>query len=148
MTDETTNARELAEGKTPIPTWVWVVIAVLALLLACVCATATGLGVFGILNQSQEPDAPVIIVPPTKEQPAEQPAEQPTLAPPEQPTEPSPEQPTEPPPEQPVEQPPEGGQPPTEPDTGGSSCIPLAGGLVLAPLLVLGKKNGIGRRTN
>jgi hypothetical protein len=129
-----------------------------------------GIGGLWIADQSQ-PDAPVIIAPPAQEQPTqvppEPPAEQPTQPPPEQPTQPPPEQPTqpppeepaepppeepaEPPPEEPAEPPPEGeapapGQLPAEPETGSPPCVPLAGGLVLAPLLIIGKKQGSRRR--
>ena len=130
------NAR--ASGGSSVP--IWVLVVVVAIFLACVCIMmGTGVGVLGYLGSSQ-PDAPVIIVPPTQEQPAEPPPEQPTQPPPELPTQPPPEPPAE-------EQQPEAEPPPAEPDSGGSTCIPLAGGLVLAPMLVLGKKSGGRRRS-
>ena len=133
------DASAQGADKSSVP--IWVLVVVVAIFLACVCVMmATGVGVLGYLSSSQ-PDAPVIIVPPTQEKPAE--------APPEQPTQPPPAQPTEAPPEPPAEeQQPEAEQLPTEPDSGGSACIPLAGGLVLAPLLVLANKSGSRRRSN
>jgi hypothetical protein len=72
-------------------------------------------------------------------EPTEAPPE-PTEAPPE-PTEPPQEPPTEQPGEPPTEPP---GEPPTEPPgEGGSPCAPIAGILVIGPLLVIGTK---GRR--
>lgn len=130
-------------GGSSVP--VWVLVVVVALFLGCACIMmATGVGVFGYLSSSQT-DAPVIIVPPTQEQPAEAPPEQPTQPPAAQPTQAPPEAPAE---GQQPEEPAEAEQLPSEPDSGGSACIPLAGGLVLAPLLVLGKKSGSRRRSN
>jgi outer membrane biosynthesis protein TonB len=172
MSDDVQNEEPLAEDmevaaevtgptdKASTPSWVPVaVIAVLAILLVCACLMAMGFGGLWIMDQSQ-PDAPVIIAPPAQEQPTQPPQEQPTQVPPEpepppeEPVEPPPEEPAEPPPEQPAEppaeeqppeEPPSAGQLPAGPESGGSSCLPLAGGLVLAPLLVMGKKAGIGR---
>jgi hypothetical protein len=145
-------------GRTNVP--IWVLVVVVALFLACLCAMMlAGAGAVGILSsqQSDAPDAPVIIVPPTQEQPTqappepEAPQEQPTQAQPEpeapqeQPTQAQPEPPAG---EQPEKEPPSGEQPPADQDGSGLPCVPLAGGLVLAPLLVIGKKNAIGRRLN
>ena len=160
-------------SKALIPTWV--PIAVLALLLACACLSVMGVGVLGILDQTQ-PAAPAATAAPVEGQPPEPlateqlPAEQPaapaaTAAPVEPPAEeqpvepPAEEQPVEPPPEQPAEppageQPPVGEQPPSAEQLpagqgeSGLPCAPAAGGLLLAPLLVMGKKHGIRRRSN
>ena len=116
---------------------IWVLVVVVALFLACLCAMMlAGVGAVGILS-SQQSDQPIVIVPPIQEQPAEQPPqEQPTEAPPE------PEAPAE----EPEKEPPAADQPPSSSGEGSLPCVPLAGGLVLAPLLAIGKRNGIGRR--
>jgi hypothetical protein len=97
---------------------------------------------------TQEVEQPAPTQPP--EQPTEPPAEPPTEPPPEQPTEPPAEQPTEPPPEPaptepPAEEPPPAEQLPAEPGGGGLPCFPAAAGLVLAPLLVIGKRGRKGQ---
>jgi hypothetical protein len=40
-----------------------------------------------------------------------------------------------------VEEPPDGVQLPADPEEGGQPCAPLAAGLLLAPLLVMGRKD-------
>jgi hypothetical protein len=144
-------------GKALIPSWVLPAVLVAILALACI---AILFSVLGDREGDTTPEAPAATATPGEEQPAptepppeepptEPPPEEPPTEPPpeEPPTEPPPEEPpTEPPPEeQPTEPPPE--EPPTEPPPeeppgeGGQPCAPLAAGLVLAPLLVLGKKD-------
>ena len=127
-------------GKALIPTWV--PIAVLALLLACACLCVAGIGLVGVLDQPQ-PAAPMATAVPSEPGAPAAPVE----PPPEQPAEQPPEQPAEPPAEQPAE-PPSAGQLPAEEGTSGLPCAPAAGGLLLAPLLVMGKKHGIRQRSN
>jgi hypothetical protein len=149
-----------------IPGWVIPVVLVLLLVTACAAAVL----ILGLGSQDGAPAAPAPTsapgegqpapTEPAPEQPATEPApsepppEQPTEPPPEEPTEPPPEEPTEPPPEEPTEPPPEE---PTEPPPGqatkppqekpteppgeaGPPCVPLAFGLILAPLAVVFKK--------
>jgi hypothetical protein len=133
-------------SKALIPSWVLPAVLIAIMALACLWAVV-------LLAGSGSPDAAPTQPPAATEAPpveaTDVPPEQPTEAPPpEQPTEaPPPEQPTEPPPEQPTEPPPpeqptetpEAGQLPEE-GGGGLPCAPLAAGLILAPLLVLGKR--------
>jgi hypothetical protein len=149
---ETQNLRGQVVIRALIPTWVLPVALVLIMVLACCWAVVLFSGGSPEAAPTTPPEAtevPTVEVPP--EQPTEPPPEIPTEVPPEQPTEPPPEVPTEVPPEQPTEPPPEvptevpPEQPPTEPPPeGGLPCTPLVFGLILAPLLVIGKK---GRRS-
>jgi hypothetical protein len=77
-------------------------------------------------------EGPAPTEPPPEEPPTEPPPEEP-------PTEPPPEEPPTEPPEEPPTEPP--GEPPDEPPGEDESpCAPIAGILVLAPLLVIGKR--------
>jgi hypothetical protein len=161
---ETRNLSGEVVGKALIPSWVLPAVLVAILAIAAIAVLVT---VLGGAQEGAPPEAPAATATAVEEQPAptKPPPEQPTQPPPEQPTEPPPEQPTQPPPEQPTEPPPE--QPtqpppeqpteppaeeppaaehlPAEPDEGGLPCAPLAAGLVLAPLLVIGKRGRGGR---
>jgi hypothetical protein len=142
---ETQNLSGEVVSKALVPSWVLPAVLIAVMALACLWAVALLAGNGSPDTAPTQPpaatEAPPVeapTVPP--EQPTEPPPEQPTEPPPEQPTEPPPpEQPTEPPPEQPTEAPPEGGQLPEVPE-GGLPCTPLAFGLVLAPLLVMGRR--------
>jgi hypothetical protein len=137
----TQNLNGEVVGKALIPSWVLPAVLVLIVAIACISV------LFIVLGSSPEEGAPPEAPAATATQGEEQPA--PTQPPPEQPTEPPPEQPTEPPPEQPTEppaeEPPAAEHLPAEPEEGGLPCAPLAAGLVLAPLLVIGKKGRGGR---
>jgi len=132
---ETQNLSGEVVGKALVPSWVLPAVLVAIMALACLWAVA-------LLAGNSSPDAAPTQPPAATEAPPVEatgaPPEQPTQ-PPEQPTQPPPELPTDAPPEQPTETPPEGGQPPEAPE-GGLPCTPLAFGLVLAPLLVIGKR--------
>lgn len=149
-------------GKALIPSWVLPAVLVAILALACIIVL---FNVLGNREGGTTPEAPAATATPGEEQPAptEPPQEPPTEPPQEPPTEPPPteppqEPPTEPPPteppqeppteppqepptEPPAEEPPEAGHLPAEPEEGGQPCAPLAAGLLLAPLLVWGKKD-------
>jgi hypothetical protein len=149
-----------AVGRALIPSWVIPVVLVLIMATACVGV----LLILGLGSQDAAPAVPAATSTPSEGQPAptelppeaptealptEAPPEAPTEAPPTEapteapPVEPPPEQTAEPPPEQPTEPPPpeqptdEAGKGPGEPDL---PCLPLASGLILAPLLVGFKK--------
>lgn len=144
-------------GKALIPSWVLPAVVVAVLAVACI---AVGFALLGGSDEGAPPPAAIATATPAEEQPAptQPPAEEPPTEPPpeEQPTEPPPEEPpTEPPPQEPpaepppqeppaeppAEEPPDGVQLPAEPGEGGQPCAPLAAGLFLAPLLVMGRKN-------
>jgi hypothetical protein len=137
----TQNLNGEVVGRALIPSWV--LPAVLVAILAIVCISILFIVLGGSPEEGAPPEAPAATATQGEEQPA------PTQPPPEQPTEPPPEQPTEPPPEQPTEppaeEPPAAEHLPAEPEEGGLPCAPLAAGLVLAPLLVIGKKGRGGR---
>jgi len=125
---DTQNLKGEVVGRALIPSWVLPAVVVLILAIACISALII---VAGGSLEGAPPEAPAATATPGEEQPAptEPPAEVPTEAPPEQP-------PTEPPPEEsPVAE-----HLPAEPAEGSLPCAPLAVGLVLAPLLVLGKR--------
>jgi len=89
-------------------------------------------------------EQPMPTEPPPEELPTEPPPEElPTEPPPEEPpTEPPPEElPTEPPPEELPTKPPDGVQLPADPEEGERPCTLLAAVLILAPMLVMSKKN-------
>jgi len=137
-------------GKALIPSSVLTAVLVAILVIAAIAVLLAVLG--GAPEEGAPPKVPAATATAVEEQPAptQPPAEQPTEPPPEQPTDLPPEQPTEPPPEQatepPVEEPPAAEHLPAEPDDGGLPCVPLAAGLVLAPLLVIGDKGRGGRK--
>jgi hypothetical protein len=145
---ETRNLSGEVVGKALIPSWVLPAVLVAILAIAAIAVLVT---VLGGAQEGAPPEAPAATATAVEEQPAptKPPPEQPTQPPPEQPTEPPPEQPTQPPPEQPTEppaeEPPAAEHLPAEPDEGGLPCAPLAAGLVLAPLLVIGKRGRGGR---
>jgi hypothetical protein len=128
-------------GKALIPSSVLTAVLVAILVIAAVAVVVAVLG--GSPEEGAPPEAPAATATAVEEQPAptQPPPEQPTQLPPEQPTEPPPEQPTEPP----AEEPPVAENLPAEPEEGGLPCAPLAGILVLAPLLVIGKRDRDGR---
>ena len=143
-------------GQALIPSSVLTAVLVTILIIAAIAVLVAVLG--GSPEGGTAPEQPAATATQEVEQPAptEPAPEQPTELPPEQPTEPPAEPPTEPPPEQPTEpapepapteppaeEPPPAENLPAEPGEGGLPCIPAAAGLVLAPLLVAGKK---GRR--
>jgi hypothetical protein len=150
---EARNLRGEVVGRALIPSWVLPAVLVAILALACI---AILFAVLGDRESGSTPEAPAATAMPGEEQPAPTeppPEELPTEEPPEElPTEPPPEElPTEPPPEEPpteppqeeppTEPPPDGVQLPAEPEEGGQPCAPLATGLLLAPLLVMVKKD-------
>jgi hypothetical protein len=156
---EARNLNGEVVGKALIPSWVLPAVLVAVLALACIAVLFT---VLGDREGGSTPEAPAATATPGEEQPAptqppeelptEPPAEEPPTEPPpeELPTEPPPEEPpTEPPPEEPpteppqesATEPPDAVQLPAEPGEGSQPCAPLAAGLILAPLLVMGKKN-------
>jgi hypothetical protein len=157
---ETRNLDGEVVGKALIPSWVLPAVLVAILALACI---AILFSVLGGREGDTTPEAPAATATPGEEQPApteppqepateppqepptEPPQEPPTEPPQEPPTEPPQEPPTEPPQEPPTEppaeEPPAAEHLPAEPEGGGQPCAPLAAGLLLAPLLVLGKKD-------
>jgi len=146
-------------GKPLIPSWVLPTVLVAILALASIVILSAVLGgseegtptpvaeVTATPGEEQpvptEPPQEAPTEPPPEELPTEPPPEEPPTEPPpeEPPTEPPPEEPpTEPPPEELPTEPPDGVQLPAEPEEGGQPCAPLAMILVLAPLVVIGKK--------
>jgi len=139
---DTRNLNGEVVGKPLIPSSVLTAILVAILIIAAIAVLIAVLG--GSPEEGVPPGAPEATATSVEEAPA------PTEVPPE-PTQPP--EPTEAPPE-PTEAPPEPTQPPGEPPTetpsdgqppgeGESPCAPIAGILVIAPLLVIGTK---GRR--
>jgi hypothetical protein len=138
-------------GKPIIPGSVLTAILVAVLVIAAIVVLVAVLG--GSPDEGAPPVADATATPveeapaPTEAPPEPIEPPEPTEAPPE-PTE-APPEPTEPPQEPPTEQPGEPpteppGEPPTEPPGEGESpCAPIAGILVIGPLLVIGTK---GRR--
>jgi hypothetical protein len=134
-----------------IPTWILAAALVLIVAIACL---SVALILWGSAPEGAPTEPPAVQPtdeeaqpaptepppeqPPTEVPPTEPPPEQPTEPPPEQPTEPPPEQPTEPPPEQATEPPSE--RPTDDPGEGGLPCVPVAFGLILAPLALAFKK--------
>ncbi len=145
---ETRNLNGEVVGKALIPSSVLTVVLVAILVIAAIAVLVAVLG--GSPEEGVPPEAPAATATPVEGQPVptQPPPEQPTEPPPE-PTQPPPEQPTEPPPEQPTEppaeEPPAAEHLPAEPEEGGQPCAPLAGILLLAPLLVIGKRGRAGR---
>jgi len=141
---ETQNLSGEVVSRALVPSWVLPAVLVLILAVACIWVSLTFLG--------RSPEGAPTEVPPTEAPPAvptEPPAvptEPPVIPtePPVVPTEP-PAVPTEAPPEVPTEPPPEEPPPaehlPAEPGEGGLPCAPLAFGLVLVPLLMIGKRS-------
>jgi hypothetical protein len=142
-------------GRALIPSWLLPAVLIAIMAIACLAVVLLLWGGGGAEGVPTEPAAvqptdevaqPAPTEPPPEQAPTEPPPEQPTEPPPEQPTEPPPEQPTEPPAEQPTEPPaeqptePPAEQPTEPPGEAGPPCLPLASGLILAPLLVLFKK--------
>ena len=142
-------------GKALIPSWVLPAVLVAILSLACIIVL---FNVLGNREGDTTPEAPAATATPGEEQPAptEPPQEPPTEPPQEPPTEPPPEEPpTEPPPEEPPTEPPPEEVPteppavepppaeqlPADPEGGDQPCAPLAAGVLLAPLLVMIKKD-------
>jgi hypothetical protein len=127
-------------GKPIIPSSVLTAILVAVLAIAAIVVLVAVLG--GSPDEGAPPVADVTATP-VEEGPAptEPPPEEPPTEPPpeEPPTEPPPEEPPTEPPEEPPTEPP--GEPPDEPPGEDESpCAPIAGILVLAPLLVIGKR--------
>jgi outer membrane biosynthesis protein TonB len=127
-------------GKPIIPSSVLTAILVAVLVIAAIVVLVAVLG--GSPDEGAPPVADVTATP-VEEGPAptEPPPEEPPTEPPpeEPPTEPPPEEPPTEPPEEPPTEPP--GEPPDEPPGEDESpCAPIAGILVLAPLLVIGKR--------
>jgi hypothetical protein len=156
---EARNLNGEVVGKPLIPSWVLPTVLVAILALASIVILSAVLGgseegtptpvaeVTATPGEEQpvptEPPQEAPTEPPPEELPTEPPPEEPPTEPPpeEPPTEPPPEEPpTEPPPEELPTEPPDGVQLPAEPEEGGQPCAPLAMILVLAPLVVIGKK--------
>ena len=128
-------------GRGLIPSWVLATVLVLLLGIACISVL---LVVLGGSQEAAPTEPPAVEASPTAGElvPTQPPAEQPTEPPAEVPTEPPPEAPAEPPAEAPTEPPTDGGSgDPGEPTEPGQPCAPIAFGLVLAPLLMLGRRS-------
>jgi hypothetical protein len=145
---ETRNLNGEVVGKALIPSSVLTAVVVAILVIAAIAVLLIVLG--GSPEGGAPPEAPAATPTTVEGQPEPtQPPPEPTQPPPE-PTQPPPEA-TEPPPE-PTEPPPEATEPPAaeqlpvEPEEGGQPCAPLAGVVLLAPLLVIGKRGRDGRR--
>lgn len=123
-----------------IPSWVLPVVLMAIMAFACVA----GLLIWTGGDQDAQPTSTTVAqVTDTIEAPAptSAPTQVPPTEPPPEPTEPPPEPTDEPPPEATEEPPPE----PTDEDEGGSGpdlpCLPVAGVLFLAPMLVLRRRH-------